>query len=50
MHQLLTDFKNSYDSVKREVLYNILLEFGTPKKVIRLIKMCLSEIYSKISV
>jgi hypothetical protein len=27
-HQLFIDFKNAYDSVKREVLYNILLEYG----------------------
>jgi hypothetical protein len=28
VHQLFTDFKNSYDLVMREVLYNILNEFG----------------------
>jgi hypothetical protein len=39
-----------YDSVKTEVLYNILLEFGIPKKIVRLIKMCLNETYSKNSV
>jgi hypothetical protein len=27
VHQLFTDFKKAYDSVKREVLYNILLEY-----------------------
>jgi hypothetical protein len=45
--QLFIDFKKAYDSVKRKVLYNILLEFGTPKKLVRLIKMCLNETYSK---
>jgi hypothetical protein len=24
----LTDFKNAYDSVRREVLYNIVIEFA----------------------
>ena len=32
MHQLFIDFKKAYDSVRREVLYNILMEFGIPKK------------------
>jgi hypothetical protein len=40
VHQLFIDFKKAYDSVKREVLYNILVEFGMPKKLVRLIKMC----------
>ena len=39
VHQLFIDFKTAYDSVRREVLYNILMEFGIPKKLIRLIKM-----------
>jgi sorting nexin-29 len=50
MYQLFIDFKKAYDPVKREVLYNILLEFGTPKKLVRLIKMCLNETYSKVCV
>jgi hypothetical protein len=47
VHQLIIDFKKAYDSVKREVLYNILLEFGIPKKLVRLIKMRLNETCSK---
>jgi hypothetical protein len=50
VHQLFIDFKKAYDSVKREVLYNILLEFGVPKKLVRLIKMCLNETYSKVQI
>jgi hypothetical protein len=41
------DFKKACDSVKREVFYNILLEFGVPKKLFRLIKMCLNEPIAK---
>ena len=48
MQQLFTDFKETYDSVKREVLYNILIEFGILMKLVRLIKMCLNEIYSSV--
>jgi hypothetical protein len=48
MHQLFTDFKKAYDSVRREVLYNILSEAGIPMKLVKLIKMCLSETYSRV--
>jgi hypothetical protein len=50
VHQLFIDFKKAYDSIKREVLYNILLEFGILKKQLMLIKMCLNETYSKLRV
>jgi len=42
------DFKKAYDSVRREVLYNILIEFDIPMKLVRLIKMCLNETYSRV--
>jgi hypothetical protein len=50
VHQLFVDFKKAYDSVRREVLYNILIQFGVPMKLVRLIKMCLNETYSKVSI
>src|SRR5215469_16281959 len=50
VHQLFIDFKKAYDSVRREVLYNILNEYGAPKKLVRLIKMCLTETYSRVRV
>ena len=46
-HQLVIDFKKAYDPVRREVLCNILIEFGIPVKLIELIKMCLNETYSR---
>jgi len=39
VHQVFIDFKKAYDSFRREVLYNVLIEFGIPKKLVRLIKM-----------
>jgi hypothetical protein len=38
----------SYDSVIREALYNILIEFRIPRKLVGLIKMCLNETYSRV--
>jgi hypothetical protein len=49
VHQLFIDFKKAYDSIKR-VLYNILLEFGIPKKLVRVTEMCLHETYSKVRI
>jgi hypothetical protein len=37
VHELFIDFKKAYDSVRREVLYNILMT------IIRVIIMCLNE-------
>jgi len=38
VHQLCIDFKKAYHSVRREVLYDILIAFGIPMKLVRLIK------------
>jgi hypothetical protein len=43
LHQLFIDFKKAYDLVRREVLYNILIEFGIPRKLVGLIKISLNE-------
>jgi hypothetical protein len=39
VHQLFIDFKKAYDSVRREVLCNIVIEFGVHIKLVRLIKV-----------
>jgi hypothetical protein len=50
VHQHIIDFKKTHDSVRREVLYNILIEFGISRKLVRLIIICLTETYSRVRV
>jgi len=50
VHQLFIGFKKAYDSVRREVLYKILIEFAIPRKLVRLVKMSLTETYSRVRV
>jgi hypothetical protein len=38
MDQLLIDFKRAYDSLSREIMYNILSGLGIPRKMVRLNK------------
>ena len=47
VYQLFIDFKKAYVSVQRAVLYNILIEFCIPLKLVREIKMCLNQTYSR---
>jgi len=48
VHQLFTAFKKAYDSLKKEILHNILIKFGILMKPVRIINMCLNETYSRI--
>jgi len=50
VYQLFIDFKKAYDSIRREVLYNILAEFVIPMQLVRLIKMCVNETYRRVRV
>jgi hypothetical protein len=50
VHQLFVGFKKAYDSVRRDVLYSILMGFGIPMKLVRLFKICLNETYSKVRI
>jgi hypothetical protein len=40
MHQLFIDFKKAYDSFRSEFLHNILIEFGIPMNLVKLIRVC----------
>jgi hypothetical protein len=48
VHQVFIDFKNAYDSGRREVSYNILIQFSMPVKLATLITVCLNETYSTV--
>ena len=50
MHKLFIDFKKAHDSFRREVLYNIIIEFGIPMKLVRLRKMCLYKTRNRVRV
>jgi hypothetical protein len=34
VHQLFIDIKKGYDSVRREVLYSSVIEFGIPRNLL----------------
>jgi hypothetical protein len=40
VHQLFIDFKKACDSGRRELMFNILIQFGVPVRLVRLIKLC----------
>jgi len=43
VHQFFIDFKKVYVSVRRADLYNILIEFGIPLKLVKVTKMLKNE-------
>jgi hypothetical protein len=50
VHQLFIGVKKAYESVWRDVLYNILIQFGIPMKLVCLIKVCMPEMFSRVCV
>ena len=50
IHQLFIDFKKAYDSIKRSKMYQILVLLGVPKKLVRLIQICLNGSTGKVRV
>jgi hypothetical protein len=47
VHQLVIAIKKAYDSVRREVLYNTVMQYGVLMKLVQLIKINLNETYTK---
>jgi hypothetical protein len=50
VNQLFIYFKIVYSSVRREVLYNTLIDFVIPMKLAKLIKMCSNETCSEFQI
>jgi len=48
--QLFIDFKKANESVRREVMCSILIEFDILMKMLGLIKMCLNETHSRVRI
>jgi len=48
VHHLLIVSKKAYDSIRRDVLCNILNEYGIPMKMVWLVRMCVNETYSRV--
>jgi len=44
------EFKKAYDSVRRKVLYNILIVFGNPMRLVSLTEISLKETHSRVQV
>jgi len=50
VHQVFIEFKNACDSIRKEVLYNILIQISIAIKVTRPIKVRLNETYSRVRI
>jgi sorting nexin-29 len=50
IHQLYIDYKKAYDTINRAELVEIMKEFGIPMKLIRLVKMTLTNTNSKVKI
>ena len=50
VYQIFVDFKQAYDSIDRSVLYNIMLNFGIPAKLVRLTRMTMTNTVSQVRV
>jgi hypothetical protein len=48
VQELFIEFKKAYDSVRKKVLYNIVIEIAIPMKLLRLIKTCWKETYNRV--
>jgi endonuclease/exonuclease/phosphatase family metal-dependent hydrolase len=50
LHFLFIDFQQAFDSVKRAKMYQVLEEFGVPRKIIRLVKMTMDGTRARVKI
>jgi len=50
IHKLYIDYKQACDSINRAELVEIMKEFGIPMKLVRLVKMTLANMNSKVKI
>jgi DNA-binding transcriptional regulator PaaX len=50
LHQLYIDYKQAYDTIHRAKLVEIMKEFGISMKLVRLVKMTLTNTNSKVKI
>ena len=48
LHLLFIDYKQAYDSINREVLWDTLITFGIPAKIVKMIKLCMNKTRCKV--
>jgi hypothetical protein len=49
VYQLFVEFKNTCDSVRREILYTYLTDSGVSMQLVRVIEVCLNETYNNVN-
>lgn len=50
IYHLFIDFRQAYDSVNRDKLLEIMLDFNIPPKLVRMVKMALRNTRSKVKI
>jgi len=50
MHQLLIYLEKNYDSFRKEMFYNSLIEIYIPMKLVSVLEVCQNETYIRIRV
>jgi hypothetical protein len=48
IHKLYIDYKQAYDTINKGAMVEIMKEFGIPMKLVRLVKMTLTNTNSKV--